>query len=119
MPFMRTQVGQSTDSVKTSRLSQFLQDVFRLDTDMATLKLAAGTMGRLVKAGGPLTADVVDNEVCQILLPAQKPTVVPRSLAWFQLFAKEADIMAECTFVVGWELHTLCRTPKLILGFGF
>lgn len=64
------QVGQSTGSAKTTRLSQFLQEVFRSDTDLATLKLAAGTMGRLVKAGGPLTADVVDIEVCRRFLPA-------------------------------------------------
>ena len=63
--FVPGQVGQSTDSAKTTRLSQFLQEVFRADTDLTTLRLAAGTMGRLVKAGGPLTADVVDIEVCQ------------------------------------------------------
>lgn len=57
-------MGHSTDSAKTTRLSQFLQEVFRADTDLTTLRLAAGTMGRLVKAGGPLTADVVDIEVC-------------------------------------------------------
>ena len=60
---MLTQVGQTTGAVKTARLSQFLQEVFRADTDLHTLRVAALTLGRLVKAGGPVTAEVVDSEV--------------------------------------------------------
>lgn len=66
------------DSAKTTRLSQFLQEVFCADTDLTTLRLAAGTMGRLVKAGGPLTADVVDIEVCWKLMPLLNPLIAPR-----------------------------------------
>ena len=57
------QVGRTTEAVKTTRLSQFLQEVFRADTDLHTLRVAALTLGRLVKAGGPVTAEVVDSEV--------------------------------------------------------
>ena len=56
-------MGQTTGAVKTARLSQFLQEVFRADTDLHTLRVAALTLGRLVKAGGPVTAEVVDSEV--------------------------------------------------------
>ena len=57
------QLGQTTEAAKTTRLSQFLQEVFRADTDLHTLRVAALTLGRLVKAGGPVTAEVVDSEV--------------------------------------------------------
>ncbi len=64
-----SQVGQTTGAVKTARLSQFLQEVFRADTDLHTLRVAALTLGRLVKAGGPVTAEVVDSEVpCMLTL---------------------------------------------------
>ncbi len=59
-------MGQTTGAVKTARLSQFLQEVFRADTDLHTLRVAALTLGRLVKAGGPVTAEVVDSEVTRM-----------------------------------------------------
>lgn len=48
---------------KIGRFARYLREVFRADADAATLRLAAETLGRLVAAGGALTADVVEQEV--------------------------------------------------------
>lgn len=69
--FIMVQIGHSTDVAKIGRFARYLREVFRADADAATLRLAAETLGRLVAAGGALTADVVEQEVlgtghCQI-----------------------------------------------------
>ncbi len=74
-------MGRTTEAVKTTRLSQFLQEVFRADTDLHTLRVAALTLGRLVKAGGPVTAEVVDSEVTLFgNLSLHYASALPRSI---------------------------------------
>jgi hypothetical protein len=48
---------------KIGTFARYLREMFRADNDAATLRLAAETLGRLVAAGGALTADVVEQEV--------------------------------------------------------
>jgi hypothetical protein len=57
------QIGHSTDVSKIGTFARYLREMFRADNDAATLRLAAETLGRLVAAGGALTADVVEQEV--------------------------------------------------------
>lgn len=59
------QIGHSMDVSKIGTFAKYLREVFRADNDAATLRLAAETLGRLVAAGGALTADVVEQEVRQ------------------------------------------------------
>lgn len=52
------------NAAKISNFATYLRSVFRTDTDPTTLEVAAATLGHLVQAGGALTADVVEYEVC-------------------------------------------------------
>lgn len=55
------------NAAKISNFATYLRSVFRTDTDPTTLEVAAATLGHLVQAGGALTADVVEYEVCTAL----------------------------------------------------
>ncbi len=68
-PAPALQIGHSTDVAKIGRFARYLREVFRADADAATLRLAAETLGRLVAAGGALTADVVEQEVRGLPMP--------------------------------------------------
>jgi hypothetical protein len=58
----RAQVA-SDSATQSKKFAHYLREVFRPETDVATLKVASETLGRLVHAGGSLAADVVDMEV--------------------------------------------------------
>lgn len=58
------QIGHSTDVAKISKFADYLREAFRSDSSAGLLTLAAETLGRLVAAGGALTADVVEEQVC-------------------------------------------------------
>jgi hypothetical protein len=60
---LKLQIGHGTDVAKFSKFAGFLREVFRGDSTAAQLTLAAETLGRLVAAGGALTADVVEGQV--------------------------------------------------------
>lgn len=50
-------------AAKVSHFAKFLKEIFQNQTDRTTLEAAARVEGHVVKSGGPLAADVVDNEV--------------------------------------------------------
>lgn len=55
-------------AAKVSHFAKFLKEIFQNQTDRTTLEAAARVEGHVVKSGGPLAADVVDNEVRMCVL---------------------------------------------------
>ena len=59
----------SGSAARLSDLVRALMDVFQATTEVHTMHAAAATLGRLVKAGGPLMADVVEEQVGRLSSP--------------------------------------------------
>ena len=53
----------SQSAARLSDLVKLLNEVFQATTEVPTMQAAAATLGRLVKAGGALMADVVEEQV--------------------------------------------------------
>ena len=50
-------------AARLSDLVRVLMEAFQASTEVQTMHAAAATLGRLVKAGGPLMADIVEEQV--------------------------------------------------------
>lgn len=50
-------------AARLSDLVRVLMEAFQASTEVQTMHAAAATLGRLVKTGGPLMADIVEEQV--------------------------------------------------------
>lgn len=54
------------DAAKTAKFADYLGRVLQDSSDRDLLEVAAATMGHLVKAGGAVAADIVEQEVRRV-----------------------------------------------------
>eukprot|EP00854_Cymbomonas_tetramitiformis_P013611 gene13611-16092_t len=90
------QLGEN--ATKISRFANYLRDIFQPNIDTATMIAAAQALGHLVRAGGALTADVVEFEV-------------KRGLEWL-----EAERLEARRFAAVLILHQLAENAPTVFN---
>jgi hypothetical protein len=72
----------SSSAARLSDLVRTLMEVFTASTEVHTMQAGAATLGHLVKAGGPLMADVVEEQVRRLLCAGEEERHAQRQPGW-------------------------------------